>query len=383
MASSLLAALAASLCTSLAPRPPPAPPAAPPQSTQATDPTPAQCDEALETFANSLADVQAATLADLAATLEALPAGPLRKQRERAAKGLTVVAAIGPPPFFSPQEFTPGEATRGRVVRAPVTPESEDAAAQRGRFRPWENDPPFFGVVEWDWAGDRVVRRQEAPIDGYGQLWNALNGYDRDSDLLVASLLARFDFEEKLDAKADYFAHSYCDLSGHVYPEITLHDAWSSGTGMDMPDVDTIAWARRLMNDKSYVAPLPADGRRQKLYDSLSAGFLEWFRYWVWIEGAAQIWVNPDAPLRDAHEPMRRRLLHLFATCDGDVDKIAKRLKALATRDQFIEAMDAEIAADARADAAIAKFVAKRSEERWAVARAAYAVLRRHGLLDG
>ncbi len=350
--------------------------------TPPSDPSPAACDEALATFENSLADVQAATLADLAAALKALPAAPLRQLRDHARKTLTVELRPGPPPWFDPVEYAGAEAARGRVVRKPVDPAGEDAAAQRGRFRPWENDPPFAIRVEWDFASDRAVKNSDAPLDSFGQLFNALNGYDQDADVLVAWLLSRFDFEKKLDAKASYFAHSYCDLGGRIYPEISLYDAWSSGTGMDMPDVDTIAWARLLMKDKSYVAPLPADARRQKLYDSLSAGFLEYFRYRIWIEGAAQIFINPDAPLREAHEPMRRRLLHLFTVCKGEVESIAKRLKELGTRDRFIEAMDAEIAADPRADSAIARFVEKRVQERWTVARACYSVLRAHGLLS-
>jgi hypothetical protein len=345
------------------------------------DPPVAVVDEALTAFSNSLAEIQQAAITDVEERIAALPRSPVLAMRDKAVKALVPGTRPATPPFHDPKEFTPGEAARGRVVRTLALPDSLEAAAVRERFKPWDNAPPYMARLAWDWGANQALAW--APqLDARGRLWNVLNGYPPDVDLLVAWLQSQFDFEKKLDAAATYFGHCYCDLNGRVYGDVTLYDAWSSGNGMDMPDVDTIAFARKLMKDSSYVAPLPADARRQKLYDAVSKGFLDYFKYRVWIDGAAQLLVNPDAAvLREAHEPMRRRLLYLFATEKGDVARIAKRLKEYGTRDKFIDALDAAIAADDQADRTIAKFVDARAEERWAIARAAHAALRAHHLL--
>jgi hypothetical protein len=345
------------------------------------DPAVEVVDEALTAFSNSLAEIQQAAIADVEARIAALPRSPVLAMQDKAAKALVPGTRSAIPPFHDPKEFTPGEAARGRVVRVLAAPDSLEAASVRERFRPWLNQPPYSARLAWDHGANQALAW--APqLDARGRLYNVLNGYPPEADVLVAWLLSQFDFEKKHDAAARYFGHCYADLNGKVYGDVTLYDAWSSGSGMDMPDVDTIAFARKLMKDSSYVAPLPADARRQKLYDAVSKAFLEYFKYRSWIDGAAQLLVNPDADvLREFHEPMRRRLLYLFATEKGDVARIAKRLKESGTRDKFIEALDAAIAADEKADRTIAKFVDARAEERWAIARAAHAALRAHHLL--
>ncbi len=344
------------------------------------DPSAEAVEGALMAFGNAFPDVQAAALADVEARILAMDDLPLLKVRKAALAGdkPTVRAA---PPFHSPETFTGAEATRTRLTRRAADPASTDYADKRGKFLPWFNDAPFGASVEWDFGSDRAVAMSPA-IAPYGRLWNALNGYAPDTDRIAAHLLAKFDFENKHDAIATYFGHAYCDLNGKVYAEITLYDAWASGSGMDMPDVDTIAFARTVLNDKSYVAPLPADARRQRLYTAISDSFLAWFQYRVWIEGAAWLWLNPDADIfREGHEPMRRRLLHLFGQEGGDVARIARRLAGFGTRDRFIEEVDRAIAADPSPDRTIARFTEARAAERWAIARAAHAALRERQLL--
>ena len=345
------------------------------------DPSPEAVEQALTTFSNSLADIQLATLADLDARIAALKDVPLLRLRDQAKKAIKPVPRP-PVPFHDPKEFTPGEAARGVAVRTVADPESQEAADKRGRFRPQDNLPPFAWNVRWDLGADRAYA-EGAEIPPYGRLHNALNGYVPDIDVLVAWLTSQFDFDNKVDAVASFFGNAYGDLGGKVYVDVTLYDAWSSGSGVDMPDIDTIAFAKKILKDHSYVAPLPPDAHRQKLYDAMSKSFLDWFRYRVWIEAAAFTFVNPEAEvLRDQHEPMRRRLLCLFAQEKGDVARIARKLKEFGNRDAFITAMDAVIGADPKIDRTIEKFVDQRAAERWAIARAAYTALRAQGLLN-
>jgi hypothetical protein len=344
------------------------------------DPTAEEVDGALTRFGNAFAAVQAAAIAEVESRVLSLRDLSLLELRHVALEGQKPVRRDATP-FHSPQTFTAAEATRTRLVRQPADPESPDYADKRGRFLPWFNDPPFAASVEWDFGANRPIATAP-PITPYWRLWNALNGYVPDSDRVVAFVLSKFDFEKKHDALATYFGHAYCDLNGRIYPEITLYDAWASGGGMDMPDVDTIAFARSVLKDSSYVAPLPPDARRQKLYTAISDNFLACFQYRVWIEGAAWLWLNPEADIfREGHEPLRRRLLHLFGQEDGDLGRVARRLEEIGTRDRFIETIDAAVAADPSPDRTIARFTKGRVEERWKIARAAHSALREHHLL--
>jgi len=344
------------------------------------DPSAAAVEGALMAFGNAFPDIQAAAIADVEARVLKLSDLALLQLRKEALAGDEPLPRVATP-FHAPETFTGDEARRTRLVRRPADSDGPDYADKRGKFLPWFNDPPFAASVEWDFGANRAVAMAPA-VAPYGRLWNALNGYAPDSDRITAHLLAKFDFEGKQDAVATFFAHAYCDLNGRVYPDITLYDAWASGSGMDMPDVDTIAFARTVLNDHSYVAPLPADARRQRLYTSISDAFLAWFQYRVWIEGAAWLFLNPDADIfREGHEPMRRRLLHLFGQERGDVAKIAARLAAFGTRDRFIEEVDRAIAADPAPERTIARFTEPRAAERWAIARAAHAALRERQLL--
>jgi hypothetical protein len=304
---------------------------------------------------------------------------PLRVLLDRARKELRVERRPDPA-YHAPREFAPNEVARGRVRRAWAPADGERAAEMRGRFRPWENEPFYSARVLWDFGRNVAGERNGAP-DLSGRLFNALNGYPQDSDVLVAWLLRRFDFDAEHDALALHFGHAYCDLDGNAYADVTIFDAWASGDGFDMPDIDVIPYARAILGDRSFVSPIPPDARREKLYVDVGEGFLRHFRYRVWIDAAANLWLNPDVPLRDVHEGLRGRLLYLFAQEDGDPERIAARLAACGTREAFIDTIDEAQRADPRFDSRPRGFVADRLAQRWVVAREAQAVLREHELL--
>lgn len=339
-------------------------------------PAASELEEAWTAFANALPGLRESVAAEIASRIEATDDPGLKELlalRDRARKELAPRPAR-PRPFHDP-------ATYGvRVRRAPVDPASADAAESRGSFKPWESAPPYHARVTWSLARD-AAEDSGAPVEPLQQLENFLNGYPPDCDLLVAWVAKKFDFDPGLNAKLHHFDHVYCDLQGHAYPEITIYDAFASRTGMDMPDVDVIAYARLILGDRSYVSPIPPDARRQKLYDAIGDGFLECFRYRVWIEAAANLFVRPAAPLRDTHEGLRGRLLPLFAMEDGDVDRIAARLASFGTRAAFLEAIDEALARDPVVAAGGRRFERARAAQHWAVARAAYAVLRERGFL--
>jgi hypothetical protein len=340
------------------------------------DPTAAELEEAWNRFGQAPAAAQQALVDEVTTRVEACDDQELRLllgMRDRAAKELQ------PRPARA-REFHDPKKYGVRVVRAAVDPSSAAAAEKRELYKPWENAPPLASRVTWDLGRDEAIDAG-APVDPLGQLESFLNGYPPRADLLVAWVERKFDFDESLDARFAHFEHVYCDLDGHAFPEVTLYDAFSSGSDMDMPDVEVIAYARGVLKDDSFVSPIPPDAKRQRLYIQVGEGFLACFRYRVWIEAAANTFVRPEAPIRGTHEGLRSRLLDLFGQEEGDLERVAKRLKAQGDRGGFLAEMDSAGDTDPKLAEKMRRFCARRAESQWAVARIAYAVMREQGML--
>lgn len=340
------------------------------------DPTPAEIEQACTRFAAGAPDVKRAVVAEIEKRVEATREPELRRLldwRDRALKELKTLPAPAAE-FFDPQVYA-----RGLVHRTAVGPDEPDAAEKRDAYRPWLNQTFYAGTVRYDF-GRNAALDYGGTLDPDGALHDDLFGYPPGSDRLIAWITARFDFDASLDPLALHFDHLYCDLSGHAYPEITLFDAWGSGNSIDMPDVDVIAFARNVLKDDSWVSPI-APSAAAPLYEKLREGFLRLFRYRIWIEAAANIFVNPEVPIRGTHEGLRERLHYLFALDAGDLEKAVERIRKFPTRGDFLGEMDSSFAADPEGYRKIDAFLASRAKARWAVARASYAVLRERGLL--
>jgi hypothetical protein len=292
--------------------------------------------------------------------------------REKARSELEIVPRPEPA-YNDPRIYAPGMYKRRFA-------DAGESSLVTSTYRPWESAPVFSMRIEYDFGKNAGLDagKDPAPPDA---LWDLLFGYPPDADLVVAWLCKKWDFDETMDVRASHFSQVYCNLNDTCYPEITLYDAFASQEGMDMPDVDVIAYARNVLGDDSYKSPIPANRRRQRLYEKIKQGFLEYFQHRTWIDAAANVYINPEAELRPEHEPLRDRLLYAFAIDNGDVDKIRKRFKAAGSRNGFIRAIDDLIIDDEKEVEKRDAFNAKQNAARWTVAEAAYAVLREYGFL--
>jgi hypothetical protein len=135
-----------------------------------------------------------------------------------------------------------------------------------------------------------------------------------------------------------------------------------------------------VLKDESWVSPI-SPSSAPTLYERVREGFLKLFRYRLWIEASANVFVNPEAPIRGTHEGLRDRLLYLFALDGGDLDLAVARIRKFGTRGDFLSQMDAQLLADPHGNQKVADFVDGRAKARWTVARTTYAVLREKGLL--
>ncbi len=334
---------------------------------------------AWDRFAAADEITKAELLARAKAKVEALTDPEVKKLlalRDRARREIKV-APPREPVFYTCEEYAPVQATRRFEPD-----ESSYAAEQEGLMQVWTEPAPYLERVRYDFATNEVVELGLAPtVDE--QFWDLLAGNVPDTDLLAAWLMKQWDFDAKLDELAEFFGHVYCDRLGAAFKHITIYDAFRSGSTVEMPDADVIAFARHILDDDSFVSPIPPDRKQQKLYESIKQSFVKLRDHRTLIESAARVFVNDEAPLRSELEGLRLRLVYLFEDNGSDPARIAKALAATKTRDGFIEAMDKVLETKReRWDSHLIEWPKRRQTTRWAFALATQEVLKEVGYLE-
>jgi hypothetical protein len=317
--------------------------------------------------------IDARLLADTDPELQRLLALLTRARAELA------IEPVPEPAFHDPATYAPGPFRRGEIERAFAPPESDANPYYEQRFAVAATWPPFPLAVGYDFGKNRGIRWRAALPDA-DQLWLLLWGHHPQSDLLHAFLCAQLDFAAEHDAAAEHFRRAYCDLSGTAYRGVQLYHAFASTQAIDMPDVDVIAFARNVAKDRSFTSPIPANAKREKLYEAIRTRFLAYYQHRTWIEAAATIYLDPEARLREEHEGLRERLLFAFAEQAGDPAKLRASFAQAKTRDAWIERIDRALEQPG-ARAAGASQRALRVARRARIGEHARAVLREHGLL--
>lgn len=327
-------------------------------------------EEAFDPFAAAIANLEALGLEEqqaiadsIAATIDASKDGGIAKLlalRDRARKELPIKPAE-PPKFFDTAVYAPTQGTRAFVDAA-----SSEASRQAEAMRTWENVPPFYVTrIRYDFAAD-CGREGPAPTPAE-RVSDFLYGAIPDQDLLTAWIQWRLDTNDGFNRLAEHFAHAYCDLSNACFPNVTLYDAIASTQGMDMPDTDVIAFARNLANDDSFRSPIPANSKREALYEKINTGFSDYFRYRTTIEYAAWIFVHPDCNIRADHAGLREFYWTLFAKTKDTFDNAAKELKSFKDREAFKDKVNAWRKSDGSLVQGGVNWRASKNAVRWAV----------------
>lgn len=334
---------------------------------------------AWDRFAAADETTKAELLARAKAKVEALTDPEVKKLlalRDRARREIKV-APPREPVFYTCEEYAPVQTTRRFEPD-----DSSYVAEQEGLMQVWTDPAPYLERVRYDFATNDVVDLGVTPTVDQ-EFWDLLAGNVEDTDLLVAWLMKQWDFDAKLDPLADFFGHVYCDRLGAAFKHVTIYDAFRSGATVEMPDADVIAFARHILDDDSFVSPIPPDRKQQKLYESIKQSFVKLRDHRTLVESAARVFVNDEAPLRSELEGLRLRLIYLFEDNGSDPARIAKALAATKTRDGFIEAMDKiKDTKRERWDAHLIEWPKRRQTTRWAVALATQEVLKEVGYLE-
>lgn len=340
-------------------------------------------EEPFDPYATAIANLEALSLEEqqaiadsIAASIDASKDAGLAKLlalRDRARKELPIQPAE-PPRFFEHSVYAPTQNARSFVDAA-----SSEAVRQAESMRTWENLPPFWVTrIRYDFGAD-CGREGPAPTPAE-RVTDYLFGAIPDQDLLAAWIEWRLDTKDSFNAIAKHFDHAYCDLNGSCFPNVTLYDALASTQGMDMPDVDVIAFARNLLKDDSFHSPIPANSKREALYEKITDGFADYFRYRTMIEYAAWIFVHPDCNIRADHAGLREYYWTLFARTKDSFDSAAKEWKGFKDREAFKEKVNAWRRSDGSVVQAAESWRASKNAVRWAVNAIAVDQMKARGL---
>jgi hypothetical protein len=179
-------------------------------------------------------------------------------------------------------------------------------------------------AFRYDWAAGTVVT--VAPWDAPERIaFNASRGLSPYTALVEALVEQQLDAGE-VRAEAAAFAHAYSDRSGNAYREITLYEAWSSGTEIEMPDVECLGMLHDLEDDwHSFTAPVP--GRKQRpLYDRLGVHYAKLRKYRALRTALARTYLSADPVLPGGYGPSKLRLNGFWELQSSDPSKMAEDL---------------------------------------------------------
>lgn len=238
-----------------------------------------------------------------------------------------------PPPIYDPAVHAPKLRAGPRTVLAPDDPRTLEVR------RTLLLEPPPGALrpqYRYDWAAGRPVRALgfDPLADGFE---NALAGHPPDLGLARAWVLARLDRGQQRAGLAA-FGHAYADREGHVFPGLSLYDAWSSGRRIEMPDVDALGVLHDLESEwTAFVSPVPA-ARHEELYRRIERLYEPVRLYRSLREALAAVFATGEPVGLGIHGPNRTRFHALWETHASLPDALAGALPDAPDQAEFLAA---------------------------------------------
>lgn len=255
-------------------------------------------------------------------------------------KGRAAYPQRSPVRWHEPREFAPVASPRGLHA-------SGSAAHRRmtAGMQPFVLLPDLAAAVTYDWQQGAAVRGDKDLTDDQ-RIANYARGYAPGADHALAQVLAAVDQEPGQRQAARYFEQLYADRDGGVYAGISLYDAWRSGNKLEMPDTDTIAYARLLLHTEAYVAPIPGDRRRERLYAKIAAGYAAHHEQRTLRQALAATFLAAEPSLDPSWQALVDRCHWLWQTHGRDPQALALRLQRTADRSALLAEVDAAMTRD-------------------------------------
>ncbi|MGE3175224.1 MAG: hypothetical protein AB7O97_21535 [Planctomycetota bacterium] len=270
---------------------------------------------------------------------------------------------LRPRTYHDPMQFAPVAPRRTVVARG--TPQH---AAVRRMFPPVRVLHDLHPTVVYDWHLGAPARSPDVPSPPE-RFADLCAGYPPDADAAIVAVLLRLDRDGDQREFARWCEQLYADRDGAVFDGVTLYEAWYSGDVVEVPDVDAIAFARQVLDTRSFLSPIPDGARRARLYDRIRAAFKKHREYRTLLQAAAATFVTASPELDTVYLPLVDRMHLIWAECGHDLDCAADWLTA-DDRSVLLDELDERIreSADAVAAAQASK------DEKLALAAAVKAV---------
>ena len=241
--------------------------------------------------------------------------------------------------WFEPREFAPSATPRSLVAAG-----HERHRRFCAKMQPFVLVPDLRRAVDYDWLAGAAVRTTE--LDEDARIHDLAHGYAPGSDHALAQVLAALDRSPAQRRLGDYFEHLYGDRDGAVFAGVTLYDAFRSQQKLEMPDTDTIAYARLVLDTRAYESPIPGDRRRERLYQKIAAGFAAHHEHRTWCLAVAATFVRADPVLDPTWQALADRGHWLWQSKGRDLRAVAAWMQGFPGRSEAIAAIDAEMAKD-------------------------------------
>ena len=234
------------------------------------------------------------------------------------------------PAWFDPAVHAPEQP----IARKPLAPDDPRLATAREELLPALAAGEPRRAFRYDY-GQRQVLRARSAADRARILANALRGCVPGFDL--AEALVERELDDGAEEKAlAAFGHAYTDRSGNVYTGITLFDAWSSGSEIEMPDVDTLGILHEVKNEWTrYRAPVSA---QEPLYRELGEIFRPASRHRALRHAFAATFLC-GAPELGSYAGLRENLHLAWEKARSTPSELAHTLPPSARWKEFVDAL--------------------------------------------
>lgn len=244
------------------------------------------------------------------------------------------------PTWNRAQRWAKGVAPERKLVRKGTT--EQKAVRRRIPLRGFL--PDLNQAIWYSWREGRIVRREQ-PLCPEESFENFLHGYAPRSDMAAAQVQLLLDKDPKQRKISAYLENLYADLDAKVYEGVTLYEAWYSGKVLAVPDVDSIAFERTILRTHRFRSPIPANKKREKLYQRIQERAFAFRKYRTLREACAAAFVAADPQLDEIYKRLVPRFHYLFAIKDHDPEAVADFVSRFQDRDSFVEKLDKEIGA--------------------------------------
>lgn len=243
------------------------------------------------------------------------------------------------PVASQPVWFDEGIFATGAAARSLVAADSETHRRMTRGMHPFEFLPDLIAGVYYDWRQGVAVRRPTELTDDE-RFANYAHGYTHGTDHAVAQVLANLDKDPLQRRLGTYFEHLYADRNGAVFAGVSLFDAWRAGATLEMPDTDVIAYAQLVLGTQSFVAPLPDNRRRNRLYEKVNEGFSSHRDYRTLRLAIAASFVAATPKIDVTYEALVPRCHWLWQKHGLDLGRVRDYVMGTADRAEFMKRVD-------------------------------------------